>query len=321
MSRGHTLSFALVNPDIGVDEENNIIRGVAVITEGPALGHSDKDTGKPLYADGQTLKEVMECAKTYVGGLKVKLDHGSGVAAIVGRLDNFRIDGQILRADFIALNSSPLRAYLFEIAQTMPDTFGLSIHFSGAPKIDDKLAFFRCTEIYSADFVDEPASNPSGLLQRGGGKGADAVQPKSKTNLKMEDDDKKDPIAEMSAALASLLSRLERLEANMVPEEKLEEESKEAPKPDSDAMAALAEKSALAALKQYTKQFGAPPASPSGETKREEKKADKNFESIVAEKFVELKSKGAAIKFAVTTHPKLHQEYLARVSAGQVIQL
>jgi len=318
MSKGNLFSFALVDVATAIDAENNTILGVAVITEGPALGHFDYDTGKPIYADEQTLIEVMVCAKGYAGGLKVKMDHGTGVRDIVGRLSNFRIDGKTLRADFIALAASPLRAYIFEIAQTIPDAFGLSISFSGAPKIGDKLAFARCTEIYSADFVDEPAANPNGLFNRGDGKPVVAVQPKPKSNLQMEEE-KKDPIAEISASLASLLSRLERLEANLAPEEKPEEDTK--PEADDDAMSALAEKSALAALKEYTKQFGAPPAKASDETKREEKKADKNFEAIVAEKAIELKSKGAAIRFAVNAHPELHQEYLARVSAGQVIQL
>jgi hypothetical protein len=313
MSKGNQFSFALVDSLAAVDAENGVIRGVAVITEGPARGHFDWDSGKPLYADAETLREVMECAKTYVGGLKVKMNHGSGVGDIVGRLDNFRIEGTVLRADFMALATSAQRGYIFEIAQTMPDAFGLSISFSGTPKVDDKRAYARCTEIYSADFVDEPAANPTGLFQRGAGNGAaQPKQPNSKTN--MEDDKKPDPIADLSASVASLIARLEKLEAVNSGEGDKKESSEE-------AMAALAEKTALAALKEYTKQFGAPPAAPSGETKREEKKPEKNFEAVVAEKAVELKSKAAAIKFAVAAHPELHKDYLARLSAGQVINL
>jgi len=313
MSKGNQFSFALVDKPSAVDVEKGVILGVAVITEGPARGHFDWDSGKPLYADAETLREVMECAKTYVGGLKVKMNHGSGVGDIVGRLDNFRIEGTVLRADFMALANSAQRSYIFEIAQTMPDAFGLSISFSGKPKVGDKLAFARCAEIYSADFVDEPAANPNGLFQRGAGNGAaQPKQPNSKTN--MEDDKKPDPIADLSASVASLIARLEKLEAVNSGEGDKKESSEE-------AMAALAEKTALAALKEYTKQFGAPPAAPSGETKREEKKPEKNFEAVVAEKAVELKSKAAAIKFAVAAHPELHKDYLARLSAGQVINL
>jgi hypothetical protein len=312
MSKGNQFSFALVDSLAAVDAENGVIRGVAVITEGPARGHFDWETGKPLHADAETLREVMECAKTYAGGLKVKMNHGSGVGDIVGRLDNFRIEGTVLRADFMALATSAQRGYIFEIAQTMPDAFGLSISFSGKPKVGDKLAFARCAEIYSADFVDEPAANPNGLFQRGSGNTA-AAQPEPKSNLNMDEEKKNDPIADLSASVATLLGRLEKLEA------KLSADVGEEKKPEE--MAALAEKSALAALKEYTKQFGAPPAAPSGETKREEKKPEKNFEAVVVEKAVELKSKAAAIKFAVAAHPELHKDYLARLSAGQVINL
>jgi len=312
MSKGNHFSFALVDNPGAVDVEKGVILGVAVITEGPARGHFDWETGKPLHADAETLREVMECAKTYVGGLKVKMNHGSGVGDIVGRLDNFRIEGTVLRADFMALATSAQRGYIFEIAQTMPDAFGLSISFSGKPKVGDKLAFARCAEIYSADFVDEPAANPNGLFQRGSGNTA-AAQPEPKSNLNMDEEKKNDPIADLSASVATLLGRLEKLEA------KLSADVGEEKKPEE--MAALAEKSALAALKEYTKQFGAPPAAPSGETKREEKKPEKNFEAVVVEKAVELKSKAAAIKFAVAAHPELHKDYLARLSAGQVINL
>jgi hypothetical protein len=312
MSKGNRFSFALVENLAAIDAEKGVISGVAVITEGPARGHFDWESGKPLYADAKTIAEVMACAKTYAGGLKVKMNHGSGVGDIVGRLDNFRIDGKVLRADFVALTASAHRDYIFEIARTMPDAFGLSISFSGKPEIGEKLAFARCAEIYSADFVDEPAANPSGLFQRGDGQPAGTAQPEPKSNLKM-DDDKKDPIADLSASVASLLSRLEKLEAMLPGEDKKE--------PAPEAMAALAEKSALAALKEYTKQFGAPPAAPSAEPKREDKKPEKTFEAVVAEKAVELKSKAAAIKFAVEKHPELHKNYLGRLAAGEVVNL
>lgn len=300
-----------------IDAEKGVILGVAVITEGPALGHFDWSGEKPLplYADAATLNEVKACAETYAGGLKVKFNHGSGVADIVGVLKNFRIEGSVLRADFHALKNAANRDYLFEIANTMPESFGLSISFSGMPKRGQDRAFARCSEIYSADFVDEPAANPTGLFQRGAGNGAAQDQPKS--NLKMEDD-KKDPIAELSASVAALLSRLDALEAKMPKEEKLEDEKKE--EITEEAMNALAEKAALAALKTYTKEFGAPPAKTSHEAKREEK-TEKKFEAIVAEKAKELNSKAKAIAWTVANHAAEHKAYLGRVSSGDVITL
>jgi hypothetical protein len=315
-NRSQIFNFA-TDAGTAIDAEKGVILGVAVITEGPALGHFDFTGEKPLplYADAGTLDEVKTCAESYTGGLKVKFNHGSGVADIVGVLKNFRIEASVLRADFHALKNAANRDYLFEIAGTMPESFGLSISFSGLPKRDEDRAYARCSEIYSADFVDEPAANPNGLFQRGAGNGTAQEQPKS--NLKMEED-KKDPIADLSASVAALLSRLEALEAMMPKEEeKLEEKEEEV---TDEAMNALAEKAALAALKTYTKEFGAPPAKPSHEAKREEK-TEKKFEAIVAEKAKELNSKAKAIAWAVANHAAEHKAYLGRLSSGEVINL
>jgi len=300
-----------------IDAEAGIIRGVAVITAGPALGHYDwsAETPLPLFADASTLSGVMECAKGYAGGLKVKFDHGSGVGDIVGRLTDFRIDGNVLRADFHALAASPHRAYLFEIAATIPESFGLSISFSGKPERGDDRAFARCSEIYSADFVDEPAANPTGLFQRGEAQ-ADPAKLKPKSRLQVEDEQKKDPIADLAASVASLLSRIDALEAKGA-QAALEEKPEET---DEEKLNAVAEKAALAALKTYTTQFGAPPVKVSHEAQREDK-AEKKFEAIVAAKAVELKSKAQAIAWAVVNHPAEHKAYLGRLSTGEIITL
>lgn len=134
------------------------MEGVSVITEGDALGHG-------VMIDTMSLASVKTCAETYSGGLKVKVNHGSGADAIVGRLTNFRIDGTQLRADLKLLKSHVLTPQLMEMAEDMPEAFGLSISFSGT--IDDQGddgMFVRCLEIYSCDIVDQPAANPSGLF-------------------------------------------------------------------------------------------------------------------------------------------------------------
>jgi len=318
MSKGLFYNFAVVDSISAIDAEAGTIIGVAVITAGPARGHFDWESGKPLYADATTLQEVMQCAQTYAGGLKVKFNHGSGVGDIVGRLENFRIDGDVLRADFRALSASPHRAYLFEIASTIPESFGLSVAFSGKPVAGGEHAFARCSEIYSADFVDEPAANPSGLFQRGAGNPAEAAQTQPKSNLKMEDEKKEDPIAAMSAAIEDLSKRLSALEANG---SEKEEEMSEDEQEKEEMQAKRDERIAMAALKAFSAQFGTPPAKTSHEAKREEKKPEKTFEAVVAEKAIELKSKAAAINAVRLSHPELHQAYEARIRAGEVITL
>lgn len=317
-----------------IDEDAGIILGVAVITAGPALGHYDYslEMPLPLYADGSTLSEVMSCANGYAGGLKVKFNHGSGVGDIVGRLTAFRIDGNVLRADFHALESSPHRAYLFEIASTIPESFGLSISFSGKPERGKDRAFARCSEIYSADFVDEPAANPTGLFQRGDAKASPAQYNQPNHNL-MEDEVKKDPVAELAASVASLLARIEALEVHGsdekekdeamaedgMPEDK-KEDAMSKDMPTEEKMNAIADKAALAALKTYTAQFGALPSKVSHEAKREDK-AEKKFEAVVAAKAIELNSKSKAISWAVANHPAEHKAYLGRVASGETITL
>ena len=144
-----------------IDEANGIIRGVSLITEGVALGHK-------VVIDSKTLEQVKAAAESYSGGLKVNLNHNSGAGDIVGYIDNFSIVGQKLIGDLNLLQSSPHRNYIMEIASKIPDTFGLSIAFSGPSEMssDKKTMLQRCSEIYSVDIVSDPAANPAGFFSR-----------------------------------------------------------------------------------------------------------------------------------------------------------
>lgn len=153
------LSYFSTATGSAVDHAAGMLRGVSVITEGEAKGHS-------LQIDAKTLEQVKACAETYSDGLRVKMDHFTGIDAMVGVLKNFSIDGAQLRADMHLLKSHSDFEKIMEMAETMPGAFGLSIAFSGAPEggEDDTTRFARCTEIYSCDIVDIPAANPTGLF-------------------------------------------------------------------------------------------------------------------------------------------------------------
>jgi hypothetical protein len=148
-----------------VDRESGVLRGVSVITEGEAKGHG-------MIVDGITLDQVKSCAETYVDGLRVKMDHYTGIDAMVGVLRDFVIDGDQLRADLHLIKSHEDFEKIMEMAETIPGSFGLSISFSGE---SDRIPVSgvegvlieaaRCMEIYSADIVDQPAANPTGLFQ------------------------------------------------------------------------------------------------------------------------------------------------------------
>jgi len=155
-------NFAAQFESASVDKEKGIIYGVSVITEGIAAGHGE-------YVDSMTLAQVMGCAAKYAGGLKVVDRHTRGTDSVfstVGSLKNFRIEGNKLRADMYLLQSEENRGKLLEMADSIPDTFGLSIAFSGPRETKDGKVYTRCEEIYNAALVDVPAANPTGLFSK-----------------------------------------------------------------------------------------------------------------------------------------------------------
>ena len=167
-----------------VDETNGVIHGVGMITVGPVIGHEDFTTGQPLCVDELTIQQVLAAAQQYRTGLKVKADHGSGVMDVIGYLNDYFIDtsgpSPVLRADLHVLDSEPNKAKIFEMANTMPDCFGLSVSFTGEDEIVGGQICTRCEEIFSCDLVTEPAACPTGLFERrrvdAGIKGSMAIQ-------------------------------------------------------------------------------------------------------------------------------------------------
>ena len=173
-----------------VDLKKGIVFGVAVITEGEALGHGvhlEKSFVEDVTAHGNATKK----------GLKARFGHpnmsSSAIGTYVGRYKNFRtetIGGQaICRADLHLSKSAKkapqgdLYTYILAMADKEADMFGLSIVFSkkclyhynekgkrkegrghktfvelGKPDDPD------CGKLHACDVVDEPAANPSGLF-------------------------------------------------------------------------------------------------------------------------------------------------------------
>jgi hypothetical protein len=139
-----------------VDRTNGVIYGVSLITCGHVIGHG-------LEADQTTLQTVLEACRK-VGNLKCKVNHTTDVQSICGTFSNYRIDGEKLLADLTLLKSSPSYEWALDIAERLPSQTGLSIAFSPETVNRDGKKYVRCLEIYSADWVDAPASNPSGLF-------------------------------------------------------------------------------------------------------------------------------------------------------------
>jgi hypothetical protein len=295
-----------------IDAQTGIIRGVSLITKGPALGHG-------VMIDDKTLEQVKAAAEQYAGGLKVKLDHSGGAGDIVGYIDTLRIEGEKLLGDLHLLESSVHRAYILEIAERIPDTFGLSIAFSGpSEKSTDKLTTLqRCSEIYSVDLVSEPAANPNGFFARK----LEQLQtaPESKAKIETMNDDMKEAIQGMiQSAMMGMNEKVAKLEAALAPKE----DKPAAMSAQNEVVQLAANTAALAAVKEFAKSFGAPAAPiASAEAPKPVAQAQK-FEDIVAAKATELKGdKSSAISFAIKNHADLYAAYRARVQSGELVKL
>jgi hypothetical protein len=288
----------------------DIIEGVSIISVGEAKGHG-------LFVDATTLQEVKACAESYAGGVKVNLDHGAGIKDIIGFVDNFRIVGDKLLGDLNLLQTADRRAYVLEIAEKLPDTFGISIAFSGPVREIDGKSFASCTELYSADLVQTPAANPTGLFS------FQAVDKKSQpmdtasTNTALEDGEKEDPMKDILSRLAALETFAADYKKGM--EEKGEEkEMAEDEDEKKDEMCNCASKSGIsnleAKLDQIISNFGAAPMKGSAAVE-EKKEQPLDLKALITAKTSELGSRTAAIKFAMTAHPA---EYIALRDSNQL---
>lgn len=191
-----------VDPESG-DFGAGLIRGLAVITRGEALGHGE-------WIDAEFLKQTAAAINASGSkGIKARYTHpddsGDGLGSYLGRVKDARIEGDTVRADLhlaSAAHNSPdgnLASYVMDLALEDPDAFGESIAFqrdlsaeddfatehSQAVKLSDfdgektvyrfkspdklntrNLPHVRLAELRAVDTVDEPAANPSGLFHR-----------------------------------------------------------------------------------------------------------------------------------------------------------
>ena len=166
-----------------IDKEAGTMSAVSLISVGPAKGHG-------LYVDNKSLETIED----ELDGTKLPayITHRGALfedrlTREIGMFDNFRIKGDRLLGDFQAFESfrdDDSRKYnrLFEMAEKMPERFGLSIVFSANSawstaegdvttdeRPDDALFDYpsiRVDEVSSADFVDSPAANQRGLFSK-----------------------------------------------------------------------------------------------------------------------------------------------------------
>jgi len=278
-----------------IDLENAVILGVSVITSGEAKGHG-------MLVDEETLQQVKAAAETYTGGLKVKTDHFSGFNQIVGALKNFVIDGDQLRADLHLLKAHDATPRILEMATIMPGSFGLSISFSGEHMTDAAdSTFARCSEIYSADLVDQPAANPSGLFSAKVDSNYSVMTPEEVAAAIQE------ALAPLMAEVAALKEAATASDTTEAETPSIEIETTAPPAEDKTAMSALATE--LASIKAIVSNFGATPAPVSvASDKAADVSEPNNFQQALAK----VKSEGltgiAATKETINRYPTLFVE-------------
>jgi cell pole-organizing protein PopZ len=281
---------------------SDVIEAVSIISVGEAKGHG-------LYVDAQTLREVKACAETYAGGVKVNLDHGAGIKDIIGFVDNFRIVGEKLLGDLNLLQNADRRAYVLEIAEKLPDTFGISIAFSGPVRDIGGKSFASCEELYSADLVQTPAANPTGLFSFEA-RSVDKISKQMEDTPEIKIEPKEDEVS-----IADIVSRLSALESAFGDYKKAMEAAPEEPKEEAPKDSEMSKLEAK--LDTIISNFGAAPmkASAPAEVPAEVKFDLKN---LIEAKTAELGSKTAAIKFAMSNHPA---EYIALRDSNQLHNL
>ena len=169
----------VTSKNLRIDREAGIIRGVAIMKEGPT--HDDRYT-----IDGTTLAQTRAfIAERGDQGMKSRFTHpnlsNDGLGRRIGAVMNPRIDGDTLRGDFhksqLAANragAAEMIETVFDQAEESPEDFGMSIAYredEQAMKRDgdalnkntkrgDPIAPppLRLTGVRAVDVVDEPAS-------------------------------------------------------------------------------------------------------------------------------------------------------------------
>ena len=130
---------------------------VSILEEGEAKGHD-------LFVDKTSLERALEIMSEAKNGVKVKMNHGSGLDAVVGFARNPRIEGNRLIADLKLLRNSPHYGLIKEMASEAPDQFGISLAFVNESETINGKDYIRPQSIASADLVSSPAAT-NGLFE------------------------------------------------------------------------------------------------------------------------------------------------------------
>ena len=320
--------------DLEVDELE--LGGVSILEVGEAKGHD-------LFVDKKSLESALGIMKDAKNGVKVKMNHGSGLDAVVGFARNPRIEGEKLVADLRLLRNSPHYGLIKEMASEAPDQFGVSLAFVNESETIDGKDYIRPQSIASADLVSSPAAT-NGLFEEmvafmqrfaetqtkcfgktikmgymAGGKPiptdlpeaqteAENLTPKEKNN--MENSDYKKDMDEIKVRLAALEEAMKPKDEEKKEEVKAEEPKVVIEKEDEEKEDETEEMSAI--VKKVLTEFGIKPVPASPAVEAPKKEEPKNFEALVAAHPEYKNSKLNAMKAVMLSNPNEYREALSR---------
>jgi len=311
--------------------ESNDFGGVSILEIGEAKGHD-------LFVDKVSLEKAMEIMNKAPNGVKVKMNHGSGLDAVVGFAKNARIDGNKLVADLRLLKNSQHYGLIKEMADEAPDQFGISLAFVNESESINGKEYIRPQSIASADLVSSPAAT-NGLFEEvvkfmqkfgymAGGKPIPVDLPNAvvegdgltKEGETMENNYSKD-IEDIKVRLAaiedSMKPKNEKMAEVPVDEQAVVEDKAvaEGAKAEGESVEEEKQEEAMSeVVKKVLTQFGIKPipASPAVEVALEKKEEPKNFEELVSGHSEYKTSKLKAMKAVMLSNPKEYAEALSR---------
>ena len=298
--------------------------GVSILEEGEAKGHD-------LFVDKVSLEKALALMKQAKNGIKVKMNHGSGLDAVCALARNPRIEEGKLVADLRLLRNSPHYGLIKEMAAEAPDQFGVSLAFVNESETINGKDYIRPQSIASADLVSSPAAT-NGLFEEmvkfmqkfgymAGGKPIPTDLPEAVVEGEglTKEEKSMENKADYGKDIEDIKVRLSALEESMKPkdEEKKEEKMAEAPKIEVEVEPKEKEEDKeemSEVVKKVLTEFGIKPvpASPAIEEAPAKKEEPKNFEALVASHPEYAKSKLTAMKAVMLSNPNEYREALAR---------
>jgi len=247
-----------------------IIENISLISVGPARGHVDKESNKPVVVDPTTIDQVFAEA-TKLATLKVRVDHGAGVIETAGFVRDFVREGDRRVLGTLEFYDSYAGADLLcEIAQKNPSHLGISLEFGGADEEANDVVLARCGEgkLFAAAIVSDPAANKSlfsALLPDV--KSLTAITPPNfmPTETTPTEQPKSGAVADVSALTTQLTSVMEKLlsiETRLSACEGIQpadqnKMSADQSKMSDDNAKKIAEYAAKETIKMFSAQFGA----------------------------------------------------------------